>query len=421
MDRYHWLLDHLHDPVSLWAEGFRNTTGLSKEEFLALLDETRASGEFVDEEARGIGRPDPIPLEYKLLMALVKMRQGVSFYSFEASMEISRTVAGNFFHKFCAWLSSPAKYGEQVFMPRTPEERDRIEIVYRNLGHFGCVGSKDGVHFPSHRIADDVRWLAENRRYQGRQFCANVTVSHNGLAQYTTPLFYGNTPDSAMLRHDEHDMRLNDRDDIFFNTPINLKDVLGNPVTEQGNWVLCDNGYERSQGMLCPSKDAMRDAGRPIGFYSGMIESTRKDIECFFGHIKREFQQFRNGVEFKDVMKVQNMWRAALYLHNRKIRENGFDSHGDEVNDYVCPIQRLRRHVIDGHVLESIDVERRHLLPGQALIVHQLQPNSTDAQRRYRFEQKRMHLAHNFWRLDYEFDAIYNLRTRADLFKPVRN
>ena len=133
MDRYHWLLDHLHDPVSLWAEGFRNTTGLSKEEFLALLDEARASGEFVDEEARGIGRPDPIPLEYKLLMALVKMRQGVSFYSFEASMEISRTVAGNFFHKFCAWLSSPAKYGEQVLMPRTAQERDEIEIQLSSL------------------------------------------------------------------------------------------------------------------------------------------------------------------------------------------------------------------------------------------------------------------------------------------------
>ena len=93
MDRYHWLLDHLHDPVSLWAEGFRNTTGLSKEEFLALLDEARASGEFVDEEARGIGRPDPIPLEYKLLMALVKMRQGFFFY-FAANPRLYRRIFG---------------------------------------------------------------------------------------------------------------------------------------------------------------------------------------------------------------------------------------------------------------------------------------------------------------------------------------
>lgn len=109
----------VHEAYSLWAQTFRETTGMSKATFNGLVEEARASGLFIDELLVGIRRPKPIVVEKKFLMSILKIRQGCSFDSFGLCLGISKAVASTFFHKFCAWFSSPAKYGEYVYMPRT--------------------------------------------------------------------------------------------------------------------------------------------------------------------------------------------------------------------------------------------------------------------------------------------------------------
>jgi len=410
----------VHEAYSLWAQTFRETTGMSKATFNGLVEEARASGLFIDELLVGIRRPKPIALEKKFLMSILKIRQGCSFDSFGLCLGISKAVSSTFFHKFCAWFSSPAKYGEYVYMPRTVEERDDIEGVYRKMGLPGCVGSMDGVKFPSLRIPDEARWAAQNGRYDGRKFVVNVTTLYNGMVQYSTPLFFGNISDSAMLPWDELNRRLNDPADFFFNTPVPLKDALGNDVIEHGNYVLCDGGYPKDQSKINPGKSASRNDQQPIGAFSARIETKRKEVENLFGRLKRQFKPFSHGVEFDDVLKVENMWRTALVLHNLQIMENGYDTIGHQEDDYEGPFTKLAEHVVGEDIQRSIDLARENLQPNEASVVEQLQVNPTDAQRVRRHAQKRMRLAQNYFYRDWD-KSIYNLKERANLFEPPLN
>ena len=287
---YNFLLEHIHAADSLLAERFRDTVGMSRDSFNDLVGAARATGYFVDDTDQGFGRPQPIKLNVKLMYCLVRLRKGSSFRSLEEPFGISKNIGCENFNTFCRWISQE-RFEEQVCGPSNGEERDEIESIFRNLGHNGCVGMTDGVHFPSYRIEDYAQWMASGRRHDGRTFCANVTVGANGVVHYTTPLFFGNTSDAFISEHhDEYYKRLNDPNDIFFNTPVALVDAMGNPVIEHGNYVLCDNGYKECPGMICPAKHQAREfASSPVGAYSRQIESDRKQIECVFGIVKREF------------------------------------------------------------------------------------------------------------------------------------
>jgi len=418
---YNFLIAHLHAAHSLLAERFRDTVGMSKASFNDLERDARATGYFVDDTVQRFGRPKPIKLDVKLMYCLVRLRKGNSFLSLEEPFGISRSVGCAFFNTFCRWISQE-RFEEQVYGPRNEQERDEIESIFRNLGHNGCVGMKDGVHFPSYKIEDYAQWLASSRRYDGRTFCANVTVGANGVVQYTTPLFFGNTNDAFInSNHDEHYTRLNDPDDIFFTTPIPLVDAMGNPVIEHGNYVLCDNGYDQCPAMICPAKLQAREfPSSAMGAYSRQHESDRKQIECVFGIVKREFLMFRNGVEVENVETVQHMWRTALWLHNLKIRENGYEEAGFHPDDYEGPIQRVREHEIEHYVVQRINDERQNLERGQALVL----PNPpiaglNDNTRRVRFREKRTRIAENFYRRDFEND-VFRLRTREEIFEAPR-
>ena len=166
------------------------------------------------------------------------------------------------------------------------------------------------------------------------------------------------------LHHDENCKRLNDPDYIFFNTPIALVDEMGNPIIEHCNYVLCDVGYDHCPAMIRPAKHQARDfPSSATGAYSGQIESVRKQIECVSGIVRREFIMFRNGVEVGHMETVQDMWRTALWLHNLKIRENGYEEAFTRTITWGS-IQRVHNHEIEHYVIRRINAERRNLEQG---------------------------------------------------------
>ena len=117
---------------------------------------------------------------------------------------------------------------------------------------------------------------------------------------------------------------------------------------------------------------------------------------------------------------VQDMWRTALWLHNLKIRENGYEEAGFQPDDYEGPIQRVRNHEIEHHVVRRINAERRNLGQGQALeIGNPPIAGMDDNRRRRRFLEKRMRLSENFYRRDFEND-VFRLRTREEIFEAPR-
>jgi len=148
---------------------------------------------------------------------------------------------------------------------------------------------------------------------------------------------------------------------FFFNTPTPLKDALGSDVIEHGNYVLCDGGYPKDQSKMNPGKSALRNDQQPIGAFSGQIEKTHKEIENLFGRCKCQFKPFSHGVEFDDVLKVQNIWRTALVLHNLQTMENGHDTIGQQEDDYKGPFPTLPEHIVGEDIQRSIDLGRENL------------------------------------------------------------
>ena len=59
--------------------------------------------------------------------------------------------------------------------------------------------------------------------------------------------------------------------------------------------------------------------------WSKQMESVRKDVECFFGHLKRRFAILRCSVEYQSQDAINNAFYACCILHNMLHEYDGRD------------------------------------------------------------------------------------------------
>ncbi len=69
------------------------------------------------------------------------------------------------------------------------------------------------------------------------------------------------------------------RDDWYSTVKWNYFDEYGYLKTEEGVYLICDNGYIQWPTTICPN-------GRLKECFSANLESVRKDVECVFGILK---------------------------------------------------------------------------------------------------------------------------------------
>ncbi|CAM9511864.1 unnamed protein product, partial [Sphacelaria rigidula] len=73
----------------------------------------------------------------------------------------------------------------------------------------------------------------------------------------------------------------------------------GVPVERKGNYSVVDNGNNKVNSYL----------------WSEALESVRKDVECFFGILKRRFRTLKLGIIFQDEDDIDNMFFTCCILH----------------------------------------------------------------------------------------------------------
>jgi hypothetical protein len=56
----------------------------------------------------------------------------------------------------------------------------------------------------------------------------------------------------------------------------------------QGLYVICDNAYLRWPTLICPNSKVENSTLE--GYFSSNLEGVRKDIECMFGILKKQWQ-----------------------------------------------------------------------------------------------------------------------------------
>lgn len=121
------------------------------------------------------------------------------------------------------------------------------------------------------------------------------------------------------------------RKEFFHDVPWKCRDSNGNELLNHGFYLLCDGGYHQWGCLISPISIPLDDNQRS---FSKRIESVRKDIECFFGRLKKRFRIFATGYRMRDLAKLDDIFRICCAMHNSLLPlpfENDFDL--DEVDN----------------------------------------------------------------------------------------
>ena len=409
---------------TILAKNFRRLIGFSNHAFTELVRNARESrvnngnGElvprFIDETHSLKGRPIPISLEDKIICAIVYLKVGCSFKHLEATMMISASIQAIFFWKFTEWIAT-VKFGEMVRIPQNQAELDLLMAKYANLGFPGACGSMDATHFRANKIPSNRRHQAKKAQATYPTYVANFVFDPNGLVLSMSPVYYGATNDIILADAQDYVKELG-TNPLFASAQYAMKDLDGNEIRETGAYFLCDGGYRQSRFFQFPCKEA-RLFDSAIGFFSRCLESVRKDAEDGFAHLKSEFGFLDKGINISNPTQVQNAIKTCVYFHNLALRENGFNTRGDQDDDYIQKVPTLADYRKDMFDERRIQRSREGLQPGQPLILHYPPAgnNITDQMRIEDHFERRARIAQHILRLEIDGELLW-LRERGVLF-----
>ena len=98
--------------------------------------------------------------------------------------------------------------------------------------------------------------------------------------------------------------------------------IDGIEIELSGAYILCDNGYHKWAVLMEPSKNSSTQEEYQ---WSEMVESLRKDIECFFGILKQIFAVLKYGCRLHNLEEVDNVFLACCAMYNEKFIISGRD------------------------------------------------------------------------------------------------
>jgi hypothetical protein len=87
--------------------------------------------------------------------------------------------------------------------------------------------------------------------------------------------------------------------------------------------VIVDGGYLKFACFICPQPQRCETSAV---YWSELIESVRKDIECVFGILKARFRMLFEAIEFGKTKIIENIMKCCCILHNLLLINDGFTS-----------------------------------------------------------------------------------------------
>ena len=136
------------------------------------------------------------------------------------------------------------------------------------------------MHIRLWNVALNLKQVSTGKeKYPTRAF--NVVVNHRKLVLAAQKGAYGSTNDKTLVRFDRGALAL--QAGTYDDIETNLKNKKGLDVKMKGCFFIVDNGYLPWPTLIEPSKTSRSDGESS---WSKLIESLRKDVECFFGILK---------------------------------------------------------------------------------------------------------------------------------------
>ena len=139
---------------------------------------------------------------------------------------------------------------------------------------------------------------------------------------HVTQGFYGATNDITITKYDSFLTALRKKE-IYENVSFEVLDEKGVSVVVTGIYLICDGGYMKDSFFIDPFNFG---SSRSIIYWSELLESLRKDVECLFGILKSRWRILRNPVIFHKLVDIENIMHCCCILHNLLISADGIDS-----------------------------------------------------------------------------------------------
>jgi len=238
-----------------------------------------------------------------------------SFRQLKTLTHICASDHSNFFLSFVKHVSSIAH--EYVFMPRTPDELAAIIKRYEEVGLPGVAGSVDVVH---------VKWsncpAGDFNRSKGKQSFPSIafqciTDFDRRILGVCGPQF-GSNNDKHIVKIDENIRQLSDGWLSQVEWAYYAED--GSVSASKGVYLICDNGYICWPTTICPFM-ASQTNSRLHDYFSTLLESLRKDVECVFGILKSRWTCLDKGFKYRDIDICGQIFLTCAVLHNMMLSE----------------------------------------------------------------------------------------------------
>ena len=255
--------------------------------FLGIVEDIRKKYKVSNKNKYGLAS---VKLELLVLGSLRFIATGCSFDLIEELTSVSDEKHRTFFRDhFSYWGMRASK--DHITMPETKEEIRHIMGLYKRNGHPGCIGSVDCVHVVWDKCRSGMQALCTGKEKEPT-LVFEVAGSHTRKILSVSSWFFGTYNDKTILKYDPVMDTLKNEPYKDIEWIALARDVNGEIIElkQKGVYFICDGGYHFWQTLIPPYKDQLE--GSSMMEWSKHLESSRKDIECVFGILKKRFLFF---------------------------------------------------------------------------------------------------------------------------------
>ena len=209
---------------------------------------------------------------------------------------------------------------QMIHSPRTIVELESTLETSSRRGFPGCIGYLDGVHVHWDKCPSQMRHLCTGKSPYptlGWQ-CA---VNHRRRFISVSNAHMGSVNDKAAVKSDDFVTQLRN-DPLYKDWEYFVYDSNGVRHVEKGLWLNVDGGYITIPECLVGDPDILRV---DMNYWTSVMESERKHVECAFGILKARFRLLKLPVRIHTFSEIDDLFHTCCILHNMCLDFDGGD------------------------------------------------------------------------------------------------
>ena len=190
------------------------------------------------------------------------------------------------------------------------KQLEKVLDTFAKIGLPGCVGSMDCTRVKWTMCPTRERWAHIGKEgFPTAVFL--VIVDHDKYVQYVSCAYKGSANDVQICQNDQACLAA--MHGSLENIEYELYNEFGEKYKCKGGYILVDGGFLNHIVFIEPDKFRLN---KDSVLFSEWLESVRKDVECFFGILKKRWWWFRNGICYHDTDVLSGAFKTVCTLNN---------------------------------------------------------------------------------------------------------